>query len=419
MRPRRTEGRCPASPIALALVLALALAPNPRAAAEEGDVLVRAGTVETVEAGPLSPGAVLISGGKIAEVAASIDPPEGATVIDLGADATLIPGLVDVDLPNGVSGPSAEVTREVTPRFSPLPAIDWSSRAFTEALAGGSTAGGIIPSSDNVVPGLAAVVKTAGPPGEPRVVEPDAGLVISVCSDPASRNRSRTRPDSIYVRQPTNRMGVVGLLRESFARAARGVDPDPDVTLPSDGDPYEPLREAMAGGRPVLAISRTDYDILTVLRLAGEFGYAPTILGGHEAYKVADVLASARVPVVLGALRVNGPYGPERTELAWNVAGILHEAGVPVALSGGDLLEQARFAARFGLPREAALRAITIEPSRVLGVDDRLGGIAAGKDADLVALDGDPLEFTTAVRWVMVDGTIRFPRPDPSQPQED
>jgi imidazolonepropionase-like amidohydrolase len=387
--------------------------------AEEGDLLVRAGTVETVEGGPISPGAVLISGGKIVEVAASIEPLEGTEVLDLGEDATLIPGLVDADLPGGIAGPSAELTREITPRFSPLPAVDWSSRAFIEALAGGSTAGGIIPSSDNVVPGLAAVVKTAGPAGETRVVDSDAGLVITVASDPASRNRSRSRPDSIYVRQPTNRMGVVGLLRESFARAARGGDPDPDVTVPSDADPYEPLREAMAGSRPVLAISRTDYDLLTVLRLAVEFGYSPTILGGHEAYKVADALASARVPVVLGPLRINGPYGPERTELAWNVAGLLHEAGVTVALSGGDLLEQARFASRFGLPREAALRAITIEPSRALGVDDRLGSIAAGKDADLVALDGDPLEFTTAVRWVMVDGVIRFPRPDQSPQQED
>jgi imidazolonepropionase-like amidohydrolase len=393
------------TPVLLAVVPAAAVG-------AEGDVLIRAGTVVTVEGETLAPGAVLVSDGTIAEVGASIEAPEGAEVIDLGDGATLLPGFVDVDLPGGVTGPSVEVTREITPRFNPLPAIDWSSRSFVEALAGGTTAGALIPLSENVVPGIAPVVKTAG---SQRVVEAEAALVMTVASDPAMRNRSRTRPDSIYVRQPTNRMGVVAMLREALNRASRGVEPDPDTTLPIEADPYEPLRDVIQGRRSALAISRTDYDILTALRLAGEFGYAPMILGGQEAYKVAEPLAAGGVPVVLGPLRINGPYGPERTELAWNTAGVLHEAGVAVALSGGDLLEQARFAARFGLPKDEALEAITIEPARVLGVADRLGSIAVGKAADLVALEGDPLEFTTPVRWVMVDGVVHFPRPEPSQ----
>ncbi|WP_169975629.1 amidohydrolase family protein [Tautonia rosea] len=395
-------------------VLMLVLVPVLSTSADgaEGAILIRAGTVVTVEGDTFEPGAVLVSDGVIAAVGASLEAPEGAEVVDLGAGTTLLPGFVDVDLPGGVTGPSVEVTREITPRFNPLPAIDWSSRSFVEALAGGTTAGALIPLSENVVPGMAPVIKTAG---SARVVEAEAGLVMTVASDPASRNRSRTRPDSIYVRQPTNRMGVVAMLREALNRASRGADPDPDTTLPIEADPYEPLREVIRGRRPVLAISRTDYDILTALRLAGEFGFAPTILGGHEAYKVAEPLAASGVPVVLGPLRINGAYGPERTELAWNTAGVLHDAGVAVALSGGDLLEQARFASRFGLPKDEALKAITIEPAKVLGVDDRLGSIAVGKAADLVALEGDPLEFTTPVRWVMVDGVVHFPRPEPSQ----
>ncbi|WP_161602300.1 amidohydrolase family protein [Tautonia marina] len=378
----------------------------------EGDILIRAGTVETVEGDTFAPGAVLVSEGKIAAVGASVEAPEGAEVIDLGEGSTLLPGFVDVDLPGGVIGPSVEITREITPRFNPLPAIDWSSRSFVEALAGGTTAGALIPLSENVVPGMAPVVKTAG---SGRVVEAEAALVVTIASDPASRNRSRTRPDSIYVRQPTNRMGVVAMLRDAMNRASRGADPDLDTTLPIEADPYEPLRDVIRGRRSVLTVSRTDYDILTSLRLAGEFGYVPTILGGHEAYKVAEPLAAVGSAVVLGPLRINGAYGPERTELAWNTAGVLHEAGVAVALSGGDLLEQARFAARFGLPKDEALKAITIEPAKVLGVNDRLGSIAVGKAADLVALQGDPLEFTTPVRWVMVDGVVQFPRPEPSQ----
>ena len=122
------------------------LAPRPATAAE-GDLLIRAGTVYTMAGDPLSPGAVLVRDGKVAEVAGTIEAPEGAEVIDLGDGASLIPGLVDADLPVGVEGPTAEITREVTPRFNPLPAVDRSSRRFLEALAGGTTSGALLPSS--------------------------------------------------------------------------------------------------------------------------------------------------------------------------------------------------------------------------------------------------------------------------------
>ena len=90
------------------------------------------------------------------------------------------------------------------------------------------------------------------------------------------------------------------------------------------------------------------------------------------------------------------------------MAARLQEAGVTFCLSGGDLLEQARFAVRFGLTQEAAIAAITSSPAKILKLDDHVGTIATGKDADFVALDGNPLEFTTAVEWVMVNGVIQF-----------
>ena len=174
----------------------------------------------------------------------------------------------------------------------------------------------------------------------------------------------------------------------------------------------------MDGRRSVLAVSRTDYDILTALRLGDEFGFAPIVLGGQEAYKIADQLAAARTPVILGPLRTNGPFGPERTELAWNVAGVLHEAGVPVALSGGDLLEQARFASRFGLPREAAIRAITSEPgpcsaSTTASAPSPPAGTPTSSPSTATRSNSPP-----PIRWVMVDGVVRFPRPEAGE-QED
>src|SRR5581483_12300728 len=125
------------------------------------------------------------------------------------------------------------------------------------------------------------------------------------------------------------------------------------------------------------------------------------------AYKVKADLAAAKVAVLLGELPTGGRTGPEQTETILNQPGVLHEAGIPFALTGGHLLEQARFAVRYGLPADAALLAVTATPAKLLGVERRVGTIAAGRDADLVALTGAPFDSTTPVRWTMTDGVIR------------
>ena len=140
--------------------------------------------------------------------------------------------------------------------------------------------------------------------------------------------------------------------------------------------------------------------------MAEEFNFSPVIVGGEESYQLASLLAEKKLPVILGPLRTTLSAGAEGTEPAWNRAGVLHQAGVVIAMSGPDLLEQARFAVRFGLPEDSALRAITIEPAKLLGIEDRVGSLAVGRDADLVVLSGDPFEFTTDVQAVIVDGTL-------------
>jgi imidazolonepropionase-like amidohydrolase len=356
------------------------------------DLLVRAAKVYTMTGPPLAPGAVHVSGGKIVRVGAKLDAPAGAKIIDLGS-GVLMPGLIDAYSHAGIMGNAEEMTREITPDYRILSAVDWRSRAFREALADGVTCVALEPGSDGVFAGLACAVKTAG---SRRVLREDTGLVLTMASDAASGNSSRNRPDSIYVRQPTNRMGVVWMLRSTFDKASREKSPELAV-----------VREALAGKRPVFAVSRTSHDLLSLLRLAREFKISPTVIGGQEAYKVRDDLAAAKVPAILGPIATTSDgAGPEATEVVWNQPSLLHKAGVSFALSGGRLLEQARFAVRHGLPPEAALEAITSTPARLLGVERRVGTVAEGRDADLVALDGDPMELTTSIAWVLVDGKI-------------
>lgn len=352
------------------------------------DVVVKAAKVYTMTGAPMAPGMVRIADGKVVEVAAEITPPAGATVIDLGS-GTLIPGLIDAHNTFGIEGGAAESTLEVTPDFRVADGIDAGNRAFRRAASEGTTTVCLVPGTDNVVAGRSCIVKTTG-----KVLKADHALVIAASTDPVAGNSARNRPDTLYTRQPTNRMGVMWILRSEFGRAKVGAH-------------QSALREALDGTRPVVCTSRIDSDLLTALRLKQEYPMNLAIAGGHEAYKIKDVLSAGKVPVLLGRLTTSTGAGPEGSEVAFSIAGQLHGAGVTFALTGGQLLDQARFAARFGLPREAALAAVTSVPAKLLGQGDRLGTIATGRDADLVALSADPFDLSAAVVWTMIDGVQR------------
>lgn len=357
-------------------------------------VLIKARVVHTLDGAPLAPGMVLIADGKIRQVATTITAPAEAKVLDLG-DGELLPGFVNGYTQLGLEAGDSESTRELTPRTQVGSGINWTSRAFKESLAEGITTAAIGPGTANVIAGVGSIVKTAGPTIKGRIVSSDFGLVVTLSADPASGNNARARPDSIYVRQPTNRMGVIWMLRSTFDQARRTSDPE-----------GAPLRSVMQGNRKLIVQTRTYQDLVSLLRFQEEFPCSPVVVGGHEAYKLREPLAAARIPVLLAPLTTSSRQGPEGTELSWNSAGVLHAAGVSVGLTGMFPLEQARFAVRFGLPKDAALKAITTTPAEVLGIRDRVGQIAPGKDADLVAVSGDPFDFTSAIRWVMVDGQV-------------
>src|SRR5438445_8134034 len=153
------------------------------------DLLINAAKVYTMTGPPLAPGAVLVSNGKIVQVGSKLTAPAGAKVIDLGS-GVLMPGLVDPYSSAGIAHSQAEMTKEITPDYRVLTAVDWRSRAFGEQLDDGTTCLGLCPGTDAVFAGLACAVKTAAR----RVVKKETGLVIAMASDPASGNTSRSRP---------------------------------------------------------------------------------------------------------------------------------------------------------------------------------------------------------------------------------
>ncbi len=368
--------------------------------ADAQTTLVKAGTVHTMNGKSFSPGAVLIVDGKIKAVGKSLNA-ENATVRDLGENSVVIPGMVNAYSQAGLTtAQSDERTNEITPNFTVIDGINWKSLDIKQRLMSGTTTSCVSPGTANVIGGITCVIKLAGDPKQ-RVVAKDGALVVNLCSDPASGNRSRSRPDSIFIRQPTNRMGVVWMLRNSFFKSGQ-----------PDESELKPVREMLANERKAYVISRKDHDILSIYNLAKEFPFQPIVVGGQEAYKIADVLAEKKTPVLLGPL-LKSTSGPERSEMCWNQAGILSKAGVEISLTGRDLLSQIRFAHRYGLEKEKALEAVTTSPAKILGLQERVGKIAVGMDADLVAFDADPFELTSEIQFVMVDGkTIELQKED-------
>ena len=355
--------------------------------------LYKAATVYTMDGQPVSPGQVLVVDGKIQAVGKSVDLPEGGNEVDLGDGSVLMPGLVNAYSQTPLTdGSSAEITEEVTLDFRAAQAIDWNKPQLRRVMSAGTTTMNVCPGTQNVISGIASIIKTD--PAQQSILSDDGALVASMCNDPASGNRSRQRPDSIYIRQPTNRMGVVWILRSTMNKAKSN---------PKDSQ-YAHLDEVFQGKRPLMMVSRMSYDLNTVGTLADEFEFSPIIVGGQEAYKTKQTLKKRGFPIVLQPLPTGVLSGPEGSELSWNQAGVLTEAGLTVALTGDDLLEQARFAHRFGLSRDKALAAITSVPAKILGLEKRVGSIAPGNDADLIALSGDPLDLTTSIRWVIVNG---------------
>jgi hypothetical protein len=251
-------------------------------------------------------------------------------------------------------------------------------------------------------------VKTTGGGDDgmaPKMLVEQQGLGIALSSDPTERNQARGRPDTVFMRQPTNRMGVVWILRSTFQAAKT----EGDSPYLSDEN-RKIVVAALEGKLPIYSTSRKDVDIRSLFTLEDEFGIKPIIVGGAETFRIFDSLRERKPTVIFTDLtvgaRASSVRGPEGTERRWNLAGQLAHDGVSFCVAGDNMLDQARFACRFGLSRDMAIASITTQPAKVLRLDQQIGSLAVNKDADILAFNGDPMEFTSSIQWVMVNGKV-------------
>ncbi|MCC7014932.1 MAG: amidohydrolase family protein [Planctomycetes bacterium] len=324
------------------------------------------------------------------------------------------PGLVDLSVRIDRGWNAVEQSREVTPEMRVVQALDWFDEGWMREARSGVTTAMVNVSDRNVVGGMSVVVKTAGASPQARTVKADSVLYGAIGSAPSSSNHpAYGRPDDFYSRRPTTRMGVEWEWRKAFYDAALAQrDKSKQVAGTTE------LQKVLAGEFPLMIQAWTTQDIRTAVFLKEELEReglgAPRLIvdAAAEAWREPDLLVRTKTPVVLPPFAPQGRTG-EGSFFALETAAQLDAKGLLVALSGHGarqvsqrLAYQPGYAMRGGMTFDAALKTVTINPARMVGVDRRVGSLESGKDADLVLWSGKPFELSSAVIGVLVDGRL-------------
>jgi imidazolonepropionase-like amidohydrolase len=383
-------------------------------------VAIVGGRVVPITGEAIDGGTVLVSDGKIAAVGSGAFVPAGTRVID-ATGRWVLPGFVEAHGHVGVSEEGEgwagqdtnELTEPVAAHVRALDAINPADLGFRDAIAGGVLAVNVNPGSGNPIGGQTAALKCWGRTVDEMLLKAPAGIKSALGENP-KRVHGQHHP-----RRPTTRLGTAALIRGAFVDAANYLQRlDVEQAKPAgERKPVDRDLKLEALGRVLRReipwrqhCHRAD-DIATALRIAAEFGYDLVIDHGTEAHLLADILAARNIPVVIGPL-LTSRSKVELRNRSLTTPAQLAAAGVTIAITTDHpivpvhfLAYQAALAVKSGLDRETALRALTINPARIVGIADRVGSIAPGKDADLVIWSGDPLDVESRVLCALVDGT--------------
>jgi imidazolonepropionase-like amidohydrolase len=292
-------------------------------------------------------------------------------------------------------------------RFRAIDGVDPFDLGFDDALAGGVTSVVIKPGSGNPIGGQTVAVKTWG----------RTAFDIVFAEQVSVKSALGENPKRVYGEKnqtPSTRLGIASIIREAFTKArnyAAQRDHARSENKPFDLDlTLETLTKVLDGELYWDQHTHRADDIVTAIRLAEEFGYKLVVNHGTEGYLIADVLAEHDVPVILGPLFTTR-VKVELRNRTMRSAGILDRAGVRLAITTDHpvvpinfLVYQAALAVKDGLEPTVALRALTANPARMLGLDDRVGALKPGLDADVVVWSGDPLNVMNRALRVFVRG---------------
>jgi imidazolonepropionase-like amidohydrolase len=394
--------------------------PAPDVPPIQNDVVIRGGTILTVTHGKIESGSIYIHNGKIAAIGKTVNAPANATVID-ASGKWVMPGIIDPHSHIALDDDVNEATSPITPQMMMKDAFNYDDKGIYRALAGGVTTSLLLHGSANMIGGQAVVIKHKYGLGRDELLFPGAPQSIKFAS---GENPKRTYGGKNQL--PSTRMGNFEIMRQSFTEAreymrqwddyeAKVKKGDKDATPPKKDLKLEALADVLRGKLLVQIHCYRADEFLTEMAIAKEFGYK--IRAFHhalEAYKVADQIAANGVAIATWPDWWGFKY-EAWDGIPWNAAISLHK-GARVALKSDSedvtrrLNQEAGKIIHYGVSEEDALKMITLNPAWIIGVEDRVGSLDVGKDADISIWNSYPLSSSALADKVIIDGDVFFDR---------
>lgn len=384
---------------------------------------ILAGTLETGRE-TLSGATVFVEGGKIAAVEPGLDAKGASDVID-GRNSVVTPGFIDAHTHIGTycegfpedMGDANDMVEPIAPQLRIIDAVYPDDTAFADALAGGVTCVQTLPGSGNVIGGQGAIIKTRTV-SQGRRLTVDQMVVKAPSTMKAALGENPVRIYKGKQKLPNTRMGSAALLRQALVDT--GNYRAKEIAAKSKGEGHErnlgldALSLVIDGDLPLCIHAHRSDDIATAVRIASEFDLAYTIEHCTEGHLIAPFLADKKVMAAIGPT-LSAKTKLELRNKTWDTPLILWKAGVHFCIITDHpvipiehLSVCLSLAVRAGLPREEALRAVTLSAAEHLGIAHRMGTVEKGKDADLVLWDGDPLDARSRAVRTIVDGEVAY-----------
>jgi imidazolonepropionase-like amidohydrolase len=396
-------------------------------------IAITGGKLLTVSHGVIEDGTIVLSGGKIAAVGAAgaVKIPKGAQIVD-AKGMTVYPGLIDSETNLGLSEIEAddasndlvETSDEIFPNMHVYDAFHAETEHIPVTRLNGITNAIVAPASEDSLPGQDIFIQLAGRDSDQMILGKDVALPMNFSG--AQRRRGSG------AKFPSTRMGLASQLRQSFmdaqayavsktdyqaklAKWQKGDKKDAAPTEPKMDLKSEALLPYLRGERPVVLAAYEGYEIEVAMQIAQEFHLKVILNHATHGQEILDKIAAYKVPVIVGPI-YDFPAANERYDSVFTLPAELYKRGVKIAFgsaggSGGspggfdrNLPYAAGYAVAYGLPYDEALKAITLNPAEMWGVADKLGSLDAGKDANVVIANGDPLDVRTDVKQVYIQG---------------
>lgn len=365
---------------------------------------------------PIERGYVRIKGKVIEEVGnmSSLAPSDDEQILDVKG-AWVLPGIIEAHCHIGITEEKwgiigddcNEGTNPITPTLRAIDAVNPMDPAFHDAIAAGITSVMVGPGSSNVVGGQFVFMKTQGRCIDEMIVKHPAAMKVAFGENPKTAYGDKDQ-------LPSTRMGIGALLRETLYKARQYVQDKENGKLQNEDFQMEPWIPVFSREIPLKAHAHRADDILTAIRIATEFGLDITIDHGTESHLIADEIKASGFPVIVGPeLTSRSKIEVKNMNLRTNK--VLSEAGILFAITTDHPVTMLQYlpicagiAVKHGLSVEDGLKAITINAARICRVDDRVGSLKKGKDADIAIFTGNPMEVFTKTLYTIINGQVVY-----------